>query len=387
MTKNQKIEELLSRGVEEVIDREHLRKRLVTGEKLRIKFGVDPTRPDIHLGHAVTLRKLKKFQELGHRIIFIIGDFTAQIGDPSGRMDARIPLTLKEVSRNAKTYLKQVEKNLDIKKTEIVRNNEFLSKMSFAELFRLSQFFTVNQMMERGMFQKRKEKEKPIWLHEFLYPVLQAHDSVETKADVEIGGNDQLFNMLAGRILQPYFKQKPQDIIATKLLVGTDGKQKMSKALGNYIGITEGPREQYGKIMSISDALIESYFELCTDVALDEIRNLPPRDAKAKLAMEIVKIYHGKKAAAAAEEEFNRVFKKKGLPSQIPAISIKEKNMNILDLLVKAKLASSKSEAKRLVGQGGVEIGGEVKKDWRERIEIRRRQIIRAGKRKFVKII
>jgi len=386
MTKNQKIEELLSRGVEQVIDKERLRKRLIAGEKLRIKFGVDPTRPDLHLGHAVPLRKLKEFQNLGHSIVFIIGDFTAQIGDPSGRMSARIPLAPEEVSQNAETYLRQAGKILDIKKTEIVRNSEFLSEMSFAELFRLSQFFTVNQMMERDMFQKRREKEKPIWLHEFLYPILQAYDSVRTKADVEMGGNDQLFNMLAGRILQPYFKQRPQDVIAVKLLLGTDGKQKMSKTLGNYIGITEGPIEQYGKTMSIPDELIESYFELCTDVSLDAAKDLLPRDAKAKLAREIVSIYHGEKAAMAAEEEFNRVFRGKGLPSGISAVSVSKKTLNILDLLIEVKLAPSKSEAKRLVEQGGVAIGGKVVRDWREQITITKGQVIRAGKRRFVRV-
>lgn len=258
--------------------------------------------------------------------------------------------------------------------------------MSFAEFFRLTQFFTVNQMVERDMFQKRKEKEKPIWLHEFLYPILQAYDSVQTKADVEIGGNDQLFNMLAGRTLQPHFNQNPQDIMTVKILTGIDGKQKMSKTLANYIGITDDPIDQYGKTMSIPDELIESYFELCTDIPIGELKNLLPRDAKAKLASEIVKTYHGKKDALAAEKEFNKIFREGGLPAEIPQAAVKEKNLNILDLIIKAGLAPSKAEARRLVEQGGVKIDEQTQKDWRKEVEIKKGSVIRVGKRRFAKI-
>ncbi|MBI2450312.1 MAG: tyrosine--tRNA ligase [Candidatus Nealsonbacteria bacterium] len=395
MAKNQKIEELLGRGVEEVIDKNHLQKRLLSEEKLRIKFGIDPTAPDIHLGQSAILWKLRDFQELGHQIILIIGDFTARIGDPTDKLAPRRPLSIKEVKANMKTYERQVSKILDLKKTKIVYNSKFLSGMSFEELFRLSHLFTVDQMLERDMFQKRRASQKPIWLHEFFYPVLQAYDSVNVKADVEIGGSDQLFNMLAGRNIQPHFKQEPQDVVTMKLLVGLDGKQKMSKSLGNYVGIEESPEDQYGKIMSIPDGPMGDYFELATRLSLIEIieiknnleqHKINPRDVKARLAREIVSLYHGAVAVKAAEGEFNRIFKEGMVPSKIPKVQLAEKSLGILDLLTKMKLAPSKSEAKRLVEQGGVKIEQEEIKDWRDIIEIKKGQVVRVGKRKFAKI-
>lgn len=401
-TDSKKIKEILSRGAGEVIERESLEKKLRSGKKLTIKFGADPTAPDLHLGHSVCLWKLKEFQDLGHKIIFIIGDFTAKIGDPSGRTKARPPILEKEIIKNTKTYFEQVEKILNIKKTEIRRNSEWFSKMNFAELFRLSHFFTVNQILEGNIFKRRWEAHKPIWMQEFFYPVLQAYDSVMIEADIEIGGTDQLFNMMAGRILQPHFKQEPQDIITLKLLLGTDGKQKMSKSLGNHVGIAEKPEEQYGKIMSIPDSLILHYFELCTNFSLKSLQEVKrefeksstnPRDLKARLAKEIVRIYYGGTKANLAEEEFNRVFKKGEIPQQIKKVKISEKTLNILELLLKLGLVASKSEARRLVEQGGVKIQTksesqklEAVKDWRRVIKIEKGITVQAGKRKFARM-
>ena len=394
-TSPQKIKEILTRGVEEIIEKESLIKKLKSGKPLRIKFGVDPTAPELHLGNAVILWKLKEFQELGHTIIFIIGDFTAQIGDPTDKLTARKTLTEKEIKANMKTYKEQVGEILDLNKTKIIYNNRHLSKMKLAEIYRISQFFTVNQILERDMFQERRRAEKPIWLHEFMYPIFQAYDSVVVKADIEIGGNDQLFNMMAGRQLQPHLNQSPQDIITIKLLVVTDVKRKMSKSFGNYIGINESPKEQFGKIMSIPDESIIEYFELCTPLPLEKIEKietelknnkLNPRDAKAKLAYEIVSLYHGKSAAQKAENEFNRIFKEKELPSKIPSIKIADKNINILDLLVKIKFALSKAEAKRLIEQKGVKINDKIQEDWRKNVIVKSGAVIQVGKRKFVKI-
>ncbi len=412
-TDSKKIKEILTRGVEEAIDKESLEKKLKSGKRLTIKFGADPTAPDLHLGHSVCLGKLKEFQNLGHKVVFIIGDFTAKIGDPSGRTKVRPSLSEKEIQKNTRTYFEQVGKILNIKKTEIVRNSEWLSKMSFTELFRLTHFFTVNQILEGNIFKRRWEAHKPIWMHEFLYPILQAYDSVMIKADVEIGGTDQLFNMMAGRILQPYFKQNSQDIITLKLLLGLDGKQKMSKSLGNYIGITEKPESQYGKIMSISDSLLLHYFELCAGFSLEELEEVKkdfknpkinPRDLKAKLAREIATIYWGREEARRAEGEFNRVFKEKEIPKDVKISRIKDKNLNILDLLMKLKLASSRSVARTLAEQGAVKIilnisarGGfafgeknkklkRTIKDWREEIKIEKGMVVQVGKRKFTRI-
>ncbi len=380
----EKIKDVLNRGVEELIDRQNLKKDLESGRKLRVKFGIDPTAPHIHLGQASILWKLKDFQDLGHQIVLIMGDFTAQIGDPTNRSAVRRSLTEQEVKENMKDYKKQVGKILNMKKTEVVRNSSYLSKMSFAELIHLSHYFTVGQMMERDMFQKRKQEKKPIWLHEFLYPLSQAYDSVQIKADLELGGSDQLFNMLAGRSLQPRFGQKGQDVMALKILTGTDGKKKMSQSFGNYIGIEEKPSEQYGKVMSIPDRSIKEYLELCTRLTFK--KDFPPRQAKAELAREIVSLYHGRKAALEAEKEFNRVFKDKRMPTQVPEAEIKEESMNILKIMVKTGLSGSNSEAKRLVIQGAVKVDGRVEKDWKKEIKIKKGMIIRVGKRKFVKL-
>ncbi len=390
-----KIEEVLTRGVERVIEKESLLKKLKSGKRLRVKLGIDPTVPDLHLGNAVVLWKLKEFQDLGHQIVLIIGDFTARIGDPTGQLSPRKVLTEKEIKNNMKTYKLQLGKILDLGKTEIVYNSRHLSKLSFLEMYRISHFFTVNQILERDMFQKRRELGKPIWFNEFFYPIFQAYDSVVVRADVEIGGSDQLFNMLMGRQLQPHFGQPPQDIMTLKILVGTDGERKMSKSFQNYIGIAEPPNEQFGKLMSLRDELIPQYFELSTRLPIREIKKniellkkgkINPRDLKAKLAREIVALYHGEKAAFKAEEEFNRIFREKKIPPKIPKVRIREKLLNILDLLVKTKLVSSKSQAKRLIEQKAVKINGVLKANWRDMIEIEKGMVIKVGKRKFAKI-
>ena len=395
ITNPQKIEELLTRNTEEIIERESLLKKLKSGKRLRIKHGVDPTGPKIHIGRAIQFRKLKKFQELGHRIILIIGDFTAQIGDASDKQAMRKPLSEKEIKENMKDYEKQIGKILDMKKVEVRYNSEWLAKLNIKELLSLAMHFTAQQMVQRRNFKERWDQGKPIGVHELTYPLFQGYDSVAVKADVEIGGSDQLFNLKIGRDIQKMFGQSSQDIITSKMLSGLDGR-KMSTSWGNVVTIVDNPNDMYGKIMSMKDELIPEYFELCTDISLPEVekikkdlkfQKLNPRDTKARLASEIVKIYYSSKAAQKAEEEFNKVFKEKELPSKIPEIRIKERSLNILDLLVKTRLTDSKSEAKRLVSQKGVKINREAQDDWRKEIEIKKGLIVQVGKRKFVKLI
>src|SRR3989344_2831175 len=391
-----KIEEILNRGVEEVIEKKSLLKRLKSEKPLRIKFGIDPTAPDIHLGHTVPLRKLKQFQELGHNIVLIIGDFTAQIGDPSGRAEARKPLSKKEVVGNFKKYLSQAGKIISIDKTEIHYNGEWFEKEGTVCLLELSRAGSIQQVLRRADFKKRISEGHDISLLETLYPLFQAYDSVKIKSDLEIGGTDQKFNLLMGRRVQRYYKMPEQDIMTVPLLEGIDGVKKMSKSYGNYIAIDETPNVMFEKIMRLPDNLIIKYFLLCTDKSEKEVQKvkigiklnkLNPRDAKAELAKEIVTLYHGIKSAQKAEEEFNRIFREKDLPTEMPVVTIKEKILNILDLLVKAKLTPSKSEAKRLILQGGARINDETQKDWRKTVEIKNGMIIGIGKRKFAKII
>lgn len=395
-TDPKKIKKLLTRGIVEIIERKSLFKKLRSGKKLRIKYGADPSAPDLHLGHSACLWILKELQDLGHKIIFIVGDFTATIGDPSLRLKARPRLSKKEVEKNAQTYFKQAGKILDVKKTEIIRNSQWLSKMNLEDLLKLASKFTVARILERDDFASRFKKGIDIGIHELIYPLMQAYDSIMVRADIELEGSDQKFNMLAGRNLQKKMGQTPQDLIIIPLLLGIDGQKKMSKTFNNYIGITERPEVQYGKIMSIPDELIGDYFELATRVSVKEVEKIKrdlkqkkvnPRDSKARLAREIVSIYHGKKKAERAEKEFNRIFKEKKIPSEIPEIKIKEKALNTLNLLVKIKLASSKSEAKRLILQKGVKIEGRIQEDWKKVIRIKKGMIVQVGKRKFVKII
>lgn len=394
-----KIEEILTRGVEKIIKREDLIKELSSKKKLRVKHGIDPTTRDLHLGHSVVYLKLKELQGLGHKIIFLIGDFTGRFGDPSDKLETRILKPGKEVRSLAQNYLRQVGKILNLKKAEIRYNSEWYNKMKADELLILMSKFTTARMLERDMFQQRMKKGLEIGLHEPVYPVLQAYDSVMLKSDLTVCGIDQLFNEIKARELQEKFGQDPQNIIATKILLGLNGKEKMSQSLGNYIGIEEGAEEQYGKIMSIPDKLIFDYFELVTRLSLKELSSFKesranPRDLKASLAREIVTMYHSKIAAERAAKEFERIFKEKKLPTNIPRVKIKGlprfqrgAKLKILDLLVRAKFVSSKSEAKRLILQGAVKIDGKKQTDWQKIIEIKKGLIVQVGKRRFAKLI
>jgi tyrosyl-tRNA synthetase len=390
----QKIKDILNRGVEDVIVKEDLEKQLLSGKKLRLYFGIDPTGSVLHLGHAIDLWKLRDFQDLGHEVILLIGDFTARIGDPTGKDAARKPLTDKEIKENFKNYKKQASKILDFSKVKIKYNSAWLSKLKFADILKLATNFTVQQMLQREMFDRRIKANAPISLQEFLYPLMQGYDSVVMDVDLEVAGNDQMFNALAGRTLQKIYNNKDKNVLTTTLLLGTDGR-KMSKTFGNYIAINEEPANMFGKIMSMKDELINDYFELATRLSEEEISQIKnsssnPRDIKARLAKEIVKMYHGEKAAEMAEEEFNKVFRNKELPSDIPVFQTDKKNYFVLDLLFDTKLASSKNEAKRLVEGGGVEtqIGDKKEKiiDWRKEIVLEDGMIIKVGSRKFVKI-
>jgi len=388
------IEELLTRGVSEVIDRESLEAKLKSGKKLRIKLGVDVTAPDLHLGHTVVLFKLKQFQDAGHQVIFLIGDATTRIGDPSGVKKTRPILSEEEIKENAETYLDQVGKVLDLDKTEVRRNSEWFDKMGFSDLVKLSSHFSVARILERDDFTKRLKAKQDIRLHELFYSIMQGYDSYQLKADVELGGTDQKFNLLAGRTMQKQLGQAVQDILTVPLLIGTDGKEKMSKSLGNYIGIAESPQEQFGKVMSIPDYLIIPYFELLTEVPREEINgfndslsenSINPRDLKVRLAKEIVTKFYNAEDAEKAEKEFNRVFKEKGVPSKMPEIKTQSPIL-LVDLIVENKLAPSRSEAKRLMEQGGVKLDGQKLTDWQKKITLRDNQILQVGKRKFVKI-
>ncbi|MBU2263393.1 tyrosine--tRNA ligase [Patescibacteria group bacterium] len=382
------IEQLLTRGVEEVIEKDHLEKRLRAGEKLRIKHGADPTAPDLHLGHAVVLRKLREFQNLGHNIVFIIGDFTAKIGDPSGRSAARPVLLEKEIKENAKTYFKQAGKILNIKKTEIHYNSEWFNPLTggrgWQEVLETAGKFTIQRILERDDFDKRIKSGIEITIKEILYPLMQAYDSVEVKADVEIGGTDQKFNMLAGRALQRRTGQNEQDVITTPILIGLDGEQKMSKSLGNYIGLIDSPDEMFGKTMSIPDKIINNWAELATNI-FQEIKAIKnPRDAKMRLAYEIVKIYHGEKEAEKTQENFIKLFQKKEIPKDIQEIKIKEKK-ELGDILIKNKIVSSKSEFRRLIKDGAIDLDTKTIKNVHHIID--KNAVAKIGKKKFIKIV
>ena len=393
-TDQQKINELLTRGVENIYpNREELGKVLESGKKLRIYCGIDPT-GKLHIGHAGPLLKLRQLQDLGHEIIVLIGDFTATIGDPTGKSKTRKPLTHKEVLTNAKNYKKLIGRILDLKKSNVrfLNNEKWTNKLKPADLLSIASQFTVARLLERDMFQERIKAGEDISLQEFFYPVLQAYDSVTMDVDMEIGGNDQTFNMLAGRTLMRKMKNKEKFVLTTKLLVDPTGK-KMGKTEGNMINLDDTPGDMYGKIMSWPDELIGLGFELCTRIPLSEIEKIKmqnPRDQKAILAKEIVKMYHDEKAAENAEEEFNKVFRNKELPTDIPIFETDKKNYPPLDLLFETKLASSKNEAKRLIEGGGVEMQTQNSKskiqNWREEIELKDGMIIKVGSRKFVKI-
>ena len=383
--KEKKIERLLSRNVEEVIEKDHLRVALQSGKKLRVKLGIDPTSPDLHLGHAVVLNKLREFQDLGHTAILLIGDFTAQIGDPSGRDKTRPPLTASEVEQNMEQYKKQAGKIIDIKKAEIVYNSEWLGKLKAADFIKVLSKVSLQQIIEREDFDKRLSEHKSIQMHELLYPVLVAYDSVITKADVEMGGSDQLFNFLMGRALMEKLDMRPQDVLTTTLLIGTDGDRKMSKSLGNYIALDDEPFDMFGKIMSIPDVLMPAYVAMCTDLQ-DDQWDESGRDLKIRLAFEIVKRYHDERAAKAAQDNFEKVFSRHEIPDDALVLKIKTKNISVLDLVVASGAMKSKSEARRLIEQGGFELAGKVYKDPSEEIALRGGEAVRIGKKRFFRI-
>ncbi len=394
--------ELIKRGTSEIIPEEELVKKLEKSLKenkpLNIKLGCDPTRPDLHIGHSVVLRKLAQFQQLGHQAILIIGDFTGMIGDPSERNSSRPSLSFEEARENGKTYFEQASKILDRDKTKIVYNSEWLGKMSFEDVIKLSSKYTIARMLERDDFTKRYKNGIPISMHEFLYPLAQAMDSVAIKSDIELGGTDQKFNLLVGRDIQREFGLPPQVILTMPLLLGTDGVEKMSKSMDNYIGINETPKEIYGKTLSIPDDLIYLYYLLTTDVTDQELKSIKqdldnqqvnPRVLKRTLARKLVEMYHSSNAAIEAEREFDNIFVKKGLPDEIPTYSFEKGKsvIDILELIMEVGFASSKSEARRLVEQGGVTIDGEKINDIKYILKLDIERILKVGKRNFVKII
>ncbi len=387
---DEKIKELLSRNVEDVIEKDHLRAALASGKKLRVKFGIDPTSPDLHLGHAVVLRKLRAFQDLGHKAVLIIGDFTAQVGDPSGRSETRKMLLPEEVKRNEKEYLRHAGKVIDVKKAEIFHNNEWFGRMGLPEIMQLAATASIQQILHRADFKKRLAENVDVTMLEMLYPLLQGYDSVQVRADIELGGTDQLFNLLMGRQVQKRFGIPEQDVMTVPLLEGLDGEKKMSKTYGNYVGLDDEPADMFGKVMSLPDPLVTRYFMLCTELSEDEINKLKktskPKALKERLAFEIVKLYHGEKQAASAQEYFNKTFSKKEIPDDIPELKIKGTKISALDLAVASGVMKSKSEARRLVEQGGFEVGEKVIKDPQKELMLRDGEVVRIGKRHFIRI-
>ena len=390
----QEILDKIKKNTVDFVTEEELLKKLSSKKSLKIKLGADPTAPDLHLGHAVVLEKLKDFQDLGHEIIFVIGDFTALIGDPSGRSKVRKALSKEEIEQNAKTYVSQVSKILDVSKIQIRYNSEWLSKIDLSELIKIMSNFTIARIIERDDFSKRYKQNTPIYMHEFLYPLLQAYDSVAIGADVELGGTDQKFNLLLGREMQTLFSQEEQVIITLPLLVGTDGSLKMSKSYGNYIGITEDPITMYGKVMSIPDNLILDYFKLvlCYDdnklsIISESLKIENPMKLKMKLAKEIVTKYHSEKDSQKAEEMFTKIHREHSLPTELEEYIYKGPlQIKAFELINVLNLSPSKSEAKRMILQGGLEVNGEKITDPFFTLNVKNDMIIKLGKRKFVKI-
>ncbi|MGB9598238.1 MAG: tyrosine--tRNA ligase [Minisyncoccales bacterium] len=387
----EKIKDILERGVIEIIEKKDLEKKLLSRKKLNVKFGVDPTGPDIHIGQAGHLLRLKDFQDLGHQIFFIVGDFTAQIGDTSDKNSERPMLSESEIKKNMSTYFSQVSKILDIKKTKILYNSRWLKKLGYGEIGRQADQFSLAEFINRENIKKRLKEGKRVSLRELLYPLMQAYDSVKIKANVELGGKDQRFNLLAGRTLQRYYNQEPQDILMTDLIPGPDGR-KMSKSLGNTINLNDKPEEIFGKIMSIHDELTISYFFHCTRVPLKEVKEiekslrekkLHPKEAKKKLAFEITKICWNEKKAREAQEFFSRIFEKKETPPKMKIVKMAGKTIS--EILLETKWAKSKSEAKRLILQGAIEVNNRVIKDQKTRVW--EKSVVKKGKRHFLKVI
>ena len=403
------IKNLLERGVGEIIVKESIEKRLQSGKKLRVKYGIDPNKGDIHLGHAVPIRKLKAFQDLGHTAVFIIGDYTARIGDPSAKDKTREAISEGEIKKNADAFFAQAFRILDKDKTEIHLQDEWFGKFNLAKVLEVASKVSVAQIMEHETFKKRIEKGQPFMIHEEIYPLLQGYDSVAVKADVELGGTDQKFNLLMGRQMQKSYGQSEQDIVMMDYLIGLDGKEKMSKSLGNYIAINDAPNDMYGKVMSILDNLIAHYYELCTDVTpgglevikkeladgpparLDSARlageaGKNPRDVKAELAGLIVETYYSKEDAEKAANEFDKVFSRREKPTKMPIVKLEMRDIRLDDLLMDCKLATSRSAARRLAEQGAVEVNGQKITDPFKTIQIKDEMIVQVGKRNFVKI-
>lgn len=393
--------DVIKRGASEIIPEEELiskiEKSIKSNTQLIIKLGCDPSRPDLHIGHSVVLRKLEQFQSLGHQAVLIIGDFTGMIGDPSGRNITRPSLSLEEARKNGQSYFEQASKILDKEKTKILHNSDWLGKMSFEDVIRLSSKYTVARMLERDDFTKRYKTGLPISMHELLYPLAQAMDSVVIKSDVELGGTDQKFNLLVGRDIQREHGLEPQVILTMPLIAGTDGVEKMSKSYDNYIGISDPPNEIYGRTLSIPDNLIYNYFELTTDLSKDELAEIKnqledgktnPRNLKRQLARTFVRMYYDELASKNAEDEFDKIFIKKDVPDEIPEFNLSafSGQINIMDLIVEVKFAPSKSEARRLVLQGGVSIDSKKINDINTSINIKNGQILKVGKRKFAKL-
>jgi tyrosyl-tRNA synthetase len=393
----QKQLDVMKRGAVDLVSEEELVAKLKRGTPLRVKAGFDPTAPDLHLGHTVVMQKLKQFQDLGHQVIFLIGDFTAQIGDPSGRDETRPELPVEKIKENAQTYIEQASKILDADKTEVRYNSEWLGKMSVIEFADLGRKRTVARMLERDDFKKRMQEGRDITLLEFYYPLMQAQDSVALKADVELGGTDQIFNLLMGRTIQKRSNQEQQVVLTMPLLVGTDGVQKMSKSYGNYVGITDAPREMFGKMMSISDDLMWTYYELLSDLSLQELEEikervltgkLHPKVAKENLAMEIIERFHSEHDAIKARDEFEQIFAKKKLPDEIEEVCLAAQSDGALlvDVIVEAKLCPSKSDARRMIQQNAVEVDGKKVSDINDRVSTDGEKLIKVGKRRFAKV-
>jgi tyrosyl-tRNA synthetase len=394
--------EIIKRGTVEILPEEEFTARLAesirTKRPLRIKQGFDPTAPDIHLGHTVCLRKLRQFQDLGHQVVLIVGDYTGLVGDPSGRSETRPQLTPEEIERNAQTYQEQFFRVVDQSKTEVHRNGEWFSRMSFREMMHLASNFTVARMLERDDFSNRFKRQTPISIHELFYPLMQAYDSVMIKADVEIGATEQKFNLLTGRQIQELYGQRPQVILTMPVLVGTDGQQRMSKSLGNYIGVAEPPGEIFGKIMSIPDGQIYGYFELVTDLGADELAKIKreleggevnPMIVKKRLGKEIVRMYHGQAEAERACAEFERVFSKKEVPEEIPEKHLEhdEPDIWIGHYLVKSGCVGSTSEVRRLIKQGGLYLDNQRVDDENLKVTVEGEKLVKLGKRRFFKVI
>lgn len=391
ITDEKKIEEILSRGIEEIFVKEDLKKELLSGRQLRIKLGIDPTGPKIHLGRAIPLRKLREFQKLGHQAVLVIGDFTAQIGDASDKTEKRPMLTRKDIDENIKDYKNQIGKIIDIKKTEFVYNNDWLSKLSFADVVKMTDCFSVQQMLARRNFKERYENGVEISLREFLYPIMQGYDSVAIKADVELGGFDQLFNVKAGRVMQEYFEQPKQNIIVGTMLEGTDGR-KMSTSWGNVITVVDEPFDMFGKIMALRDDLIIKYYTLCTDKTLEEIKEIEsslekgvnPKDIKMDLATEIVGMYHDEKTAKVSKNSWIETFQKGGIPENIKEIEVIDEK-EIGELLVENGVVTSKTDWRRLVNDKAVmDTEGNIITDTKEKTK---NVTLKIGKKRFVKLI